>query len=524
MTWEGTLETVTDIQNIDTNNFPNYICLYLLQFNSWYYLNKFSAENADEELIITANPNGRWKKINTVALSVNDTNLKPQNSPQRKNEMVYFTSSQRLFLSTGINSINNWKELPYRSLRFGSGHPSNSENLSPYYEGEVYLDTSQNRLYISTDGTSWSLVSITDGRTNALLDASLLASTPTHKGDIVYDESNEEGYVSIGTSSSSDWINLNFNEVKRDDINNSPQNVPNKINELLYLQQNNKLFISIGTSSLNDWKQIYFNDLDIVSSKPSIPSDSERRLFLNSINNQLYGYDGNEVKLISDIENKNNFLKLDVNNNAEFSNFVDITSDIEIQIYFIPYDFPLFYYDGTSIIYTKLSQWNRAPWTNTGGTSANDYKATHITSTDISNAQNNNDGIIDLSTFFANNGLGKYFFIPCNKDTVNNKYIPIGNNDNVINLGLEFVNNNYSKNAKILDAKYDDTEFNLSNPPSQLSKIRGDFGSYDLVTSTYLKTLSGGIKYLQLESYPIDITIQLRPYENLTNYGNFYAS
>lgn len=523
--WQGTVQYLTDLQNLDTSNLEDFICLYLDELNSWYVLHKSSNITADEKEIITANPSGRFKKVNPLGVVVDTQNNVPQNPPERKNILKFFKSSGRSYISEGTSAISDWVELKYQAIRYGSGHPNIDLGLVPKYAGEIFLDTGNNRLFISIDGTNWSVISISDGKTNVFLTASLLTFAPENTGDLLYDSSNQQLYLSTGTSLSSDWKLLKTNQIILDQINNVPQNKPIKQNDIAYFTNSNRLFIAKGTVDINDWDEIFLKEVDIVSSKPSNPTNGERKFSYDSVKKQLYIYDGNDTFLISDIKQKNNHLILDISNHSEYSNFVDIDANIGIQIFWHPLNIPFWYYDGTSIIYYDLTQYSRALWTNTGGTSANDEKAMYIPNTDIENAKSVNGGNdqINLSNFFNTNGCGNYFLIPTMKDESDSTYKSIGNADNTINLGLEFVNNEFNKTTKILDFKYDKTEFNLNTPPSQLSTIRGQFSSYDLASSTYYETLSGGIKFLQITNMPINCEIQLRPYELLTNYSNFYA-
>lgn len=523
--WQGTVQYLTDLQNLDTTNLQDFICLYLDEFNSWYVLHKSSNVTADEKEIITANPSGRFKKVNPLGVVIDANNNTPQNPPEKKNILKFFKSSGRSYISENTSSVNDWIELKYQAIRYGLGHPNVDLGLTPKYSGEIFLDTANNRLFISTDGTNWSVISISDGRTNIFLTASLLTSAPENTGDLLYNSSNKQLYLSTGTSNVSDWKLLKTNQIILDNLNNIPQNTPVKENDLAYFKNSNRLFISEGTDDVNDWHEIFLKEVDIVSSKPSIPANGERKFSYDSINKQLYIYDGNDVFLVSDIKQKNNQLILDISNHSEYSNFVDIDADIGIQVFWHPLNIPYWFYDGTNIVYYDLTQYSRAVWTDTGGTSANDEKAMYISNTEIENAKSANGGNneIDLSNFFNINGVGNYFFIPTMKDEGNSTYKSIGNADNTINLGLEFTNNEFNKTTKILDFKYDKVEFDLNNPPSKLSTIKGQFSSYDLASSTYYETLSGGIKFLQISNMPVNCKFQLKPYELLTNYSNFYA-
>lgn len=523
----ATIPTITDLQNLDVTNLNDNTPVVLRERKQWYYLLKTSSETADETKVITANTgttSGRWKEINALSTKINTTDNEPSVAPAREGELVFFQTSKRLFIGDDPDNVAGWVELPLKAINYGSDSPTNL-GISPRFAGDFFIDVALNRLYISTNGTDWSNIAISDGRTNVFLDNTLLSSVPENRGNVIFDATNEQVYLSTGTSASSDWKILKTNQILFDDTNTSPQTAPVKSNDLMLMLVNSKLFLSQGDNTVDDWFEFKIDSFEVVADDPANAEQGVKKFSYNSTKKQLWISDGTETNIITDIKNKDNYLWLDVENYTDYTNFVDIDGDIGLQIYWHPLNIPYHYYDGTSVQYYSLTQYSKAPWTDTGGTSSNDYRAKYITNSEIQNARtvNSGTGKIDLSSFLMLNGVGNYFFVPTMLDESVSQYFCIGESGNTINLGLEFTNNEFNENAKILDFKYDSAEFNLATPPAQLSTIKGAFSSYDLASSVYMKTLSGGVKFLQLTSFPVNATIQVKPYELLTHYSNFYA-
>lgn len=520
-TFSGTVPNITDLQNLDTTNLTDNTPLLIREKRQWYYLSKPSAIAADEDKVVTANPTGRWLAVNVNTAIVDTVNNTPQQSPSKTGELILCLPSLRMFVGTDLTT---WTELPIRGVNFGANDPT-TLLVVPRFEGDFFADTSLNRLYISTDGATWVNLPLTDGQTNVSLDANVITSAPAYAGNLAVLTNPERVYVSVGTLSTSDWRLLKTNQIHYDINNATPQTAPTKVNDLLLVSQTGKWYIAVGTTNTDDWVEFISFSFDVVVEDPTPAPNGVRKFSYNSVKHQLWISDGANTTLIGDINQKSNHLFLDVENYVDYASFVDIDGDIGLQIYWHPLSIPYFYHDGTQIQPYLITQYANAPWTNTGGTSANDDKAMYVDNVAINAARTTNggSGVIDLSAFLEINGVGNYFFIPTMLDEAGSTYKSIGDANSVINLGLEFTVNDFNKTTKILDFKYDNTEFNFSSPGSQLSTIKGAFGSYDLASATYMKTLNGGVKFLQISEYPVNCTIQVKPYELLTDYGDFYA-
>lgn len=528
MTFAATIPNVTDLVNLDVTNLTDNVPILLRTKYQWYILEKNSNQTIDDNIIFNANTGvsaGRWKAINVTQTSVDVINATPQNTPTKVGQSILCLSSMRFFIATDTNNSSDWQELPFKAVNMGEGNPT-SLSVIPRFEGDFFVDTANNRLFIAIDnsGLSWTNIPITDGKTNISLTPSTISSAPEYIGNMVILSNPERIYLSTGTTDTNDWLLLKTNQVSIDDVNTEPQSAPLKENDVKFFLQNGKIYLATGKDVVGDWQEFVTFSFDVVANDPT-PVSGVRKFIYNSVKKQLWIADGTNTTLIGDISNKRNVLELDVENYSEYTNFINIDGDIGIQIYWHPLNIPYHYYDGTQIVYYDITQFAHSPWTNTGGTSANDKRAKYITNTEINNARTTNGGSgkIDLSDFLKTNGVGNYFFIPTMLSEANDTYRCIGEDGDPINLGLEFINNEFGESSKILDFKYDNVEFNLTSPPTKQSTIKGAFSSYDLASSVYTKTLSGGIKFLQISSFPVDSIIQLKPYELLTNYGNFYA-
>lgn len=200
--WKGSQQSITDLQNLDTTYYPEYVCIYLANENKWYYFNSTDTTTADEKNIITASPQGRWVAINNKGLiEAKDSNQEPQTVPERINELLFFISSGRMFVSTDTSQISDWKEVPLNSVLNGTNNPT-SLNVSPQFEGQLFIDKTNKNLYISNDGTTWTQIILNDAnKAISNISTNNPSGNPKKAGDFHFNKNTTELYVGVDNQS-----------------------------------------------------------------------------------------------------------------------------------------------------------------------------------------------------------------------------------------------------------------------------------------------------------------------------------
>lgn len=196
--WKGSEQSIIDLQNLDTTYYPEYVCIYLANENKWYYFNSTDTTTADEKNIITASPQGRWVAINNEGLVEGKTiNQEPQTVPERINELLFFINSGRMFISIGTSQVSDWKEVPLNSVLNGDNNPT-SLSISPQFSGQLFIDKTNKKLYISNDGTTWTQLILNDS-TKAISDVNTgsPSTNPNKAGDFHFNKNTKELYVGI---------------------------------------------------------------------------------------------------------------------------------------------------------------------------------------------------------------------------------------------------------------------------------------------------------------------------------------
>lgn len=266
----------------------------------------------------------------------------PGSTPSRVGEIYIDTTNDNAYVSTGTASSSDWTlvsgsssdhgaltglsdddHTQYSLISSGAGVPGST----PTRVGEVYIDTTNDTAYISTDTASsadWTLVSGSSsdhGSLTGLSDddhtqysiistgAGVPGSTPTREGAIYVDTTNDNIYIASDTASSADWEQVNgagvsdhgsltglgdddhtqYNIIDEAAGSAAPSSAPSRVGATYFDTTNNKIYLALGTTDASDWWEIT-NLTQVVPSTDSMVYEdgTNNMVFEDGTNNMIF--------------------------------------------------------------------------------------------------------------------------------------------------------------------------------------------------------------------------------------------